>query len=53
MTRSTLQVEGKRAVRVSADVDRALAHHVDAMAKANATSRAEVVRAALRKGLNL
>ena len=44
-----INIEGKREVRVSADVDRQLAQRVDAVAKASNSTRAEVVRAALRK----
>ena len=42
-------VEGRREVRLSADVDRRLARRVDAIAKASNSTRAAVVRAALRK----
>ena len=48
-----LEVEGKRDVRVSADVDRALAEKVDELAKARATTRAAVLRAAIKRGLSL
>ena len=47
-----LIVEGKREVRVSADVDRDLAQQVDDLAKSRATSRAAVLRAALKRGLS-
>ena len=50
---SVLEVEGKRDVRVSADVDRALAQKVDDLAKARATTRAAVLRAAIKRGLSL
>ena len=49
MSRRSLSVEGKREVRLSADVDRQLAQRVDAVAKASNSTRAAVVRAALRK----
>ena len=49
MSRRSLSVEGKREVRLSTDVDRQLAQRVDAVAKASNSTRAEVVRAALRK----
>ena len=42
-------VEGRREVRLSADVDRQLAQRVDAVAKASNSTRAAVVRAALQK----
>ena len=48
----SLIVEGKREVRVSADVDRDLAQQVDALAKATASTRAAVLRAALKQALS-
>ena len=49
MSRRSLSVEGKREVRLSTDVDRQLAQRVDDVAKASNSTRAEVVRAALRR----
>ena len=49
MTSHTDLVEGRREVRVSANLDQQLAQRVDAVAKASNSTRAEVVRAALRK----
>ena len=49
MTSHTDSVEGRREVRLSADVDRRLARRVDAIAKSTSATRAEVIRHALRK----
>ena len=49
MTSHTDRVEGRREVRVSANLDQRLAQRVDAVAKASNSTRAEVVRAALKK----
>ena len=49
MTSYTDRVEGRREVRVSANLDQRLAQRIDALAKASNSTRAEVVRAALRK----
>ena len=42
-------VEGRREVRLSADVDRRLARRVDAIAKSTSATRAEVIWHALRQ----
>ena len=49
MTSHTDRVEGRREVRVSANLDQRLAQRIDALAKASNSTRAAVVRAALQK----
>ena len=47
----SLQLEGRRSVKLQADVDRTLARRLDAAAQQYGTTRAAVIRAALYQAL--
>ena len=49
MSSNADQVEGRRQVRLSTDVDRRLAERVDRIAQRTSATRAEVIRHALRQ----